>query len=511
MTRKKEIAELEIFKNLQIVDIGVNEPIGKRCKQWIIDFASLALDKKNKIKELFLLIPKKNSKSTYAAAITLTASILNDKHYQEFLIVAATKEIALNSFTPVCGMIENDNYLLNRYTIHKSTKEIYDNFTNSTIKIISCDTQTLSGKKAGFVLFDEFWLFGKMANAESIVAEATGGFLIHNNPKAIFLSTQSDEPPCGIFKRYLKKLELPKIEQKKIGFYGLKFAIDEKKDLKSLTIKDFEKVNPNSGVSLNLDMLFNNYKDILKSEDEKAFQVFCAKHLNSEIKIQAKQHQQLPFLDLDIFADLDYDSSVERGDVITVGIDGGGLKDWFGFAVCCRIKGEWHYFTKSLIMRKAFENNKENQAIMQDFIKQSDLLMFDDMNDLYQKIADFIKPLKNKIHAIGFDPSGSGILSDFLKEQGVVYDDQVVGIYQGARLAGTIKTIEQKAALGQLKINNTPMIKWQLANACYNNKGYIEKPSDHLKIDSVIAIINASTIMAVNPEPLIGGITGFSI
>ena len=74
---------MEIFKELRIVDAAGSPMIGDACLPWVFDFASSifgaydADSGRRLINEFFLLISKKNSKSTIAAAIMLTALIRN--------------------------------------------------------------------------------------------------------------------------------------------------------------------------------------------------------------------------------------------------------------------------------------------------------------------------------------------------------------------------------------------------------------------------------------------------
>jgi phage terminase large subunit-like protein len=66
------------------------------------------VDGERMAREVFLMVPKKQAKTSYGAALMLTSLLINERPNAEFLLIAPTQPIAEIAFDQVAGMIEAD-------------------------------------------------------------------------------------------------------------------------------------------------------------------------------------------------------------------------------------------------------------------------------------------------------------------------------------------------------------------------------------------------------------------
>src|ERR1041384_5144147 len=91
---------LRIFKRLRVPDMVGTPTYGEVCGVWAFElvralFGSYdATTRRRMIREFFVLIPKKNGKSSVASAIMVTAAIMNRRPAAECLLRARTTEHA---------------------------------------------------------------------------------------------------------------------------------------------------------------------------------------------------------------------------------------------------------------------------------------------------------------------------------------------------------------------------------------------------------------------------------
>lgn len=508
---------LGIFRELRVTDLPGKPTFGECSEDWVFDFVKVifggydAETGNQLIREYGLLISKKNTKSTIAAGIMLTALILCWREDEEHLILAPTKEVADNSFKPAAGMIRADEELSDIFQIQDHIRTITHRVTRNTLKVVAADTDTVSGKKSGRILVDELWLFGKRANAEAMFMEALGGQVSRNEGWVIYLTTQSDEPPAGVFKErldYWRDVRDGKINDPKTLGILYEFPDSMIQSKAYLQPENFYITNPNIGLSVSPEWIADNLRKN-QAKTDGTLQQFLAKHLNIEIGLNLRSDRWAGF---DFWEQqglrVSFEDLLRRSEVITVGIDGGGLDDLLGFAAIGRDTKtrEWICWCHAWAHEIAIRRRKSEESRFNDFVKAGDMTIVKRVGQDTEEVAEYVSRIyaAELLDKIGIDPSGVGQILDALIEVGIPAD-AVVGVSQGWRLGGAIKTTERKLAEGILIHGGQPMMAWCVGNARVEPKGnailITKQASGKGKIDPLMALFNAVSLMALNPEP----------
>ena len=509
---------LEIFKELKIVDAPGSPTFGESCAEWVFDLVRSVFGAyeeesgRRLVTEWFILVPKKNSKSTIAAGIMLTALILNWRQSAEFAVLAPTVEVANNAYAPARDMVQKDDELDALMHVQTHIKSITHRDSGAVLKVLAADSNTVGGKKSVGTLVDELHLFGKVASAENMLREALGGLASRPEGFVIYLTTQSDEPPAGVFKQkldYARDVRDGKIIDP--GFVPVIFEHPPEMvaSKKHLLLDNLALVNPNMGYSVDQAFLEREFKKAQLSGEE-SFRGFMAKHGNIEIGLNLRSDR---WAGADFweaqgkYPKLTLKDLLDRSEVVDVGIDGGGLDDLLGLAVVGRDKNtrEWLTWTHAWAHPSVMERRKSEAPRFHDFAKDGDLTLVSDMGQDVDEVAHIVAQINDAglLDKIGVDQSGLGGIMDALIEADID-PEKIVGISQGWKMTGAIKTAERKLAEGVLVHGAQPLMAWCVGNARIEPRGnaviITKQAAGTAKIDPLMALFNAVTLMSLNPE-----------
>lgn len=512
---------LEIFKSLKIVDAAGSPTFGEACNQWVFDivasiFGAYDMESGRRlITEWFILVPKKNSKSTLAAGIMMTALILNWRQSAEFAIIAPTIEISNNSYNPARDMCSEraDTELHALMQVQSHVKTISHRGSNATLKVLAADSSTVGGKKGVGTLIDELWLFGKVANAEGMLREATGGLASRPEGFTIYLTTQSEDPPAGVFLqklRYARDVRDGIVIDPKFVPIIYEFPQEMIAAKEHLDPKNFGIVNPNLDYSVDREFLERGLL-MAQNDGEESMRGFLAKHLNVEIGLNLRSDRWAgaDFWEAQGRKWITLSAILDRCDVVDVGIDGGGLDDLLGLNVTGRDKvtREWVSWSHAWAHPSVLERRKSEAARFRDFAKDGDLTLVKSIGDDVYEVAQIVAEIEQAglLDMVGVDPAGIGGVLDALEQAGVP-KEKIIGISQGWKLSGAIKTAERKLAEGTLIHDDSDMMKWVVANAKIEPKGnamlITKQVSGWAKIDPLMAGLSAWSLMALNPADM---------
>lgn len=556
---------MRVFDRLRIPDIPGTPTFGEACGDWFRDvvraiFGSVDQDRAMRmVREVFLLVAKKNSKTTYDAGLLLTALILNTRRNVEFSFAGPAQETADLAFSQAAAMIDADHQWERRHNnrdgwlqsilhVQSHTKTISHRGTRlklgqklpegykpvagtgARLKIKTFGEDIVTGSRNAGMLLDEIHLLGKKAKAAAILGQIRGGMQANREAFLVINTTQSFDEPAGVFLTELTRARAIRDGEIKNGhilpvLYEFPDDVVETDEWKDSA--NWPMVNPNINKSVHLDLLESAYAEAQQG-GEAEIRRWCSQHLNIQIGIALKSNawkganywprnvdvNMTGLSPDDALAEL-----IERCEVAVVGADGGGLDDLFGLAVVGREKSDaeidqrrWLFWTHAWCIADVLKNRQDIAPKLEEFRAAGELTIYETPGEDVREIADYIATVKQsgllpEKNAIGVDPYGIGDLKDELARREFDVSPEagwLVGIPQGWKLNAAIKTCERRLARKALLHCGAKIMDWQCGNAKVEPRGnavtITKQQSGTAKIDNLASLFNAGALMSMNPE-----------
>lgn len=538
---EKAAKALAFFNRLRLPDVAGNPPLSEACGEWFRDIlcAFLASEdpttKQRLVWELLCMVPKKNSKTTYVAALGLTALFMEEAPNRQMLVVAPSQNISERCFEQAQGMIRLDPRLDAIFKVQDHLKCITRRKTGTKLEVKTFDTSIVTGEIPVLTIIDELHELGKKSKAASVMQQIRGGGITMQGGQVLMITTQSDEQPAGIWKTELEKAR--KIRDGKGGsapillpvLFEFPWELQRNQEFWR-NQRNWAGIQPNLGRSIDPERLIADYENNGRATPE-AERIWASQHLNIEIGIGLKT-DAWPGAEFWAEAedpDLTLDALIERSEVIVVGADGGGLDDLFGANALGREKvtKTWLSWSHAWCHQIVLKRRPSIASRLEGFAVDDELTIIDDEFEdisesvelveeveqllLPKDVAGFVKLIarikeSGKLAAVALDVEGPyGELVDALALIDVTAENGlIVGVGQGYRLMNALKATERKVANGTMKHCPSGAMDWNIGNIKIEPTATAiratKQNAGDAKIDMAMAMFDAASVMLTNPE-----------
>jgi len=502
-----------MFDALQLPDVPGVPRLAEAAGPWQHDllkaiFGSYFPEKGIRtVREFGVMVPKKNAKTTGGAGIMLTAMMLTPRPRAEFLIVAPTQEVSDVAFGQAVGMVQLNPTLRRVCHVQHNPRKITNRRTGAFLKVKSFTPEVVTGSKPAGVLLDEIHVTALKPNADRVIGQLRGGMVSQPEAFMLMITTQSERPPAGVFRAELMKWRA--VRDGKLAAPVLPLLYELPRGLDWRDPETWWMVNPNNGFSLDVARLVDDYEsaDVAGIEELRRW---ASQHLNVEIGVALQSDYWAGAEDWEAqgIPGLTLEKLLERSDLVEIGIDGGGKRDMLGLAVLGRdvMTGDWLLWTHAWAWPSMLAYNKAEISRYHDFAGDGDLTVMKDNGQDIRELAAICAAVdaSGKLDKVGIDPAGVGDILDGLAAVDIS-GDRVVGIPQGWRLSGAIKTVERRLAEGAFWHHASPLMNWCVGNARVEPAGNAIKITKQAagsgKIDPLVATFMAAALLALNPQP----------
>ena len=438
-----------------------------------------------KYRHAYIEIPRKNGKSTLAAAIALYILFADSERGAEVFSCAGDRSQASIIFDIAKTMVQNDPSLLEYAEIYRSS--IINPSKGNTYRALSADAKLQHGHNAHAILFDELHT---QPNDELYQTMKTS-MGARTQPLLICLTTaganKTDGNICWTIHSYAKKVENGTINDP--AFLPVIYAADDDDDI---TLEStWKKANPNYGVSIR--------KDYMKAEAQLAMDLpsyensFRRLHLNQWTTNESKWISDQQWMSCDQPLDLEKLKSVE----CYAGLDLSSVRDLSALTLFFPMDdGTFHILPFFWLPKlTAEERQRKDKVPYLEWASQGHIQLTEgdvqDYDFIRKKINDIGQ--EYMIKEICYDRWNSSQLVIQLQDDGA--NMSPFGMGYVSQSAPT-KEMEKMVLKKLLVHGKNPVLRWQMQNVQLRidpaNNVKVDKKRSSEKVDGVI-----STIMAI--------------
>lgn len=440
-----------------------------------------------RFRKALIVIPRKNAKSTIAAAIGLYLLVMDGEPGAEVFSAATTRDQAKIVWDIAKTMAQRTKPFCDRYGVSPLAHSIAIEDKAAFFKPLSRDADTLEGLNPHGAVIDELHAH-KTREVFDVLDEATGA---RRQPLIFIISTEGDNP-TGVFAEQVSygQQVLDKTHEDE-SYFAAFFTIDKEDDWTQPA--SWRKANPNLGVSVFEEDLRIRCDQARKNPASQSS--FLTKRLN--VRVGAGQ-AYFNMLAWNACADPALKVEDFYGERCIVGLDLASKSDMAAKIQLFERDDKQYLFAKFYLPTDAIDRGNPNYDFYRGWAEKGLLTLTEgNVIDFEFIEKDLIYDAQNfSVHQVGFDPYQATQISTRMTAEGLPMTQVPQNVRQ---LSEPMKQIAALIAQGRLRHDGNPVMTWMMGNVVAkvdaNENVFPRKPRPEAKIDGPVALIMAEACM----------------
>ena len=452
-----------------------------------------------RFRKALIVIPRKNTKTTIAAAVALFLFAADGEPGARVYSAATTRDQAKLSWLTARTMVQRTPALRECYGIEALAHSIAIEHEAAFFQPLSRDVDTLEGLNVHGAIIDELHAH-KTRDVFDVLDEGTGA---RSQPLMFIISTEGDNP-AGVFAEQVNYLQaILGGQHEDETYFGIFYGIDKEDEW---THPDsWRKANPHIGVidARGRAVLFEDIRTRFRQAQKNAQSQssFLTKRLN--VRVGAGQAYfnmlawnlkcKIPELKIEDF----------YGRPCFMHMDLASKRDIAAKVMLFEeLDGTYAVFGKYYLPENAIEQGNPNYDIYRGWANQGWLTLTPGEVTDYEFIEqDVLEDLRNfQVRGLLYDPYQATYLVTRLQAAGVKAIEYQMTV---AKFSDPMKQVDADIISGKLKHGGDPVLGWMLGNVVARRDAkdnvFPRKAREENKIDGAVSLIAARGWMLAQP------------
>lgn len=463
-----------------------------------------------RFRRALLLVPRKNGKSAWAAAVGLYMLAQDAEFGAEVYSGATSEKQAWEVFRPAKLMAERDGAFRSHFGVTVNAQNLHILSNGSRFEPLI--GKPGDGSSPSCAIIDEY----HEHDADDMLATMQTGMGARTQPLILVITTAgwNISGPCYAMMLEARRMLDGIIEDDEL--FALMFGLDKEDDW--TTAEALQKANPNFGVSVGEKFLLSEQRQAINSA--RHVSKFKTKHLNEWVNakdayfnVQRWTEAEVVGLKLDDFLDqpcrigLDLASKVDIAAIEIV-----FRLDRCSCAAAARLIADGYKYARfgRYYLPTAAIEKSENEHYQAWHREQLLIAADGEMNDQTQ-IRDDILDIRTKfqLEEIAYDPDQARLMVSELEAEGIKCTEVTASM---KNFSDPMKEMDGLIREKSIAHNGDLVFAWMLSNVVtkenHREQVYPRKEREENKIDGVVAhIMSLGRWMLLDDEPEVGDFT----